>query len=43
MRLLSPRLAVAWAAACNFLAAFFLGTAVVKTIGKGMIQLDIVA
>src|SRR5215467_6139895 len=41
-RVLSPRLAVAWAAIFNFLAAFFLGTAVAKTIGKGMIQLDIV-
>jgi PiT family inorganic phosphate transporter len=41
-RVLSPRLAVVWAAAFNFLAAFLLGTAVAKTIGKGMIQLDIV-
>ena len=41
-RVLSPRLAVLWAAAFNFLAAFLLGTAVAKTIGKGMIQLDIV-
>jgi len=41
-RVLSPGLAVFWAAAFNFLAAFFLGTAVAKTIGKGMIQLDIV-
>ena len=41
-RVLSPRLAVAWAAFFNFLAAFLLGTAVAKTIGKGMIQLDIV-
>ncbi len=41
-RVLSPRLAVAWAAAFNFLAAFILGTAVAKTIGSGMIQLDIV-
>lgn len=41
-RVLSPKLAVAWAAAFNFLAAFFLGTAVAKMIGKGMIQLDIV-
>ena len=41
-RVLSPRLAVVWAAAFNFLAAFFLGTAVAKTIGRGMIQLDIV-
>ena len=41
-RVLSPRLAVAWAAAFNFIAAFLLGTAVAKTIGQGMIQLDIV-
>ena len=41
-RVLSPRLAVLWAAIFNFLAAFFFGTAVAKTIGKGMIQLDIV-
>ncbi len=39
-RVLSPKLAVAWAAAFNFLAAFFLGTAVAHTIGKGMIRLD---
>jgi inorganic phosphate transporter, PiT family len=41
-RVLSPRLAVVWAALFNFLAAFFLGTAVAKTIGKGMIDLSIV-
>lgn len=41
-RVLSPKLAVAWAAFFNFAAAFFLGTAVAHTIGKGMIQLDIV-
>jgi PiT family inorganic phosphate transporter len=39
-RVLSPKLAVVWAAAFNFLAAFFLGTAVAKTIGRGMIRLD---
>ncbi|HZQ24534.1 MAG TPA: anion permease [Terriglobales bacterium] len=39
-RVLSPKLAVAWAAFFNFLAAFFLGTAVAKTIGKGMIRID---
>jgi len=39
-RVLSPKLAVVWAAVFNFLAAFFLGTAVAKTIGKGMIRLD---
>ena len=32
-RVLSPKLAVVWAAFFNFLAAFFLGTAVAKTIG----------
>jgi PiT family inorganic phosphate transporter len=41
-RVLSPRFAVAWAAAFNFLAAFFLGTAVAKTIGSGMIRLEFV-
>lgn len=39
-RVLSPKLAVAWAAFFNFLAAFLFGTAVAKTIGKGMIRLD---
>lgn len=39
-RVLSPKLAVLWAAAFNFIAAFFLGTAVAKTIGKGMIRLE---
>ena len=41
-RVLSPGLAVFWAAAFNFLAAFVFGTAVAKTIGSGMIQLSIV-
>ncbi len=41
-RVLSPRIAVIWAAFFNFVAAFVLGTAVAHTIGKGMIQLDIV-
>jgi len=40
-RVLSPKLAVLWAAAFNFLAAFFLGTAVAKTIGSGMVRLDL--
>jgi PiT family inorganic phosphate transporter len=39
-RVLSPKLAVIWAAFFNFVAAFFLGTAVAKTIGGGMIRLD---
>ena len=41
-RVLSPRLAVIWAAFFNFVAAFLLGTAVAKTIGKGLIDLSIV-
>jgi len=41
-RVLSPRWAVVWAASFNFLAAFFLGTAVAKTIGTGMIRLEFV-
>jgi inorganic phosphate transporter, PiT family len=41
-RVLSPKLAVVWAAVFNFLAAFLLGTAVAKTIGRGMIRLDAV-
>ena len=39
-RVLSPKLAVVWAAFFNFMAAFFLGTAVAKTIGTGMIRID---
>jgi PiT family inorganic phosphate transporter len=41
-RVLSPRIAVLWAAFFNFAAAFFFGVKVAKTIGTGMIQLDIV-
>jgi len=41
-RVLSPKLAVIWAAFFNFVAAFFLGTAVAKTIGKGMIHIEFV-
>jgi PiT family inorganic phosphate transporter len=41
-RVLSPRVAVAWAAFFNFVAAFVLGTHVAKTIGGGMIDLSIV-
>ena len=41
-RVLSPKLAVLWAAFFNFIAAFLLGTAVAHTIGKGMIRLEIV-
>ena len=41
-RVLSPRFAVLWAATFNFLAAFFFGVAVAKTIGSGMIRLEFV-
>ena len=41
-RVLSPKLAVVWAAFFNFVAAFAFGTAVAKRMGSGMIQLDIV-
>src|SRR5687767_1928058 len=41
-RVLSPGQAVVWAAFFNFVAAFFFGTAVAKTVGKGMVDLDIV-
>jgi PiT family inorganic phosphate transporter len=41
-RVLSPRIAVLWAAIFNFVAAFGLGTAVAKTVGKGMVHLDYV-
>jgi len=41
-RVLSPRLAVVWAALFNFLAAFLLGTAVAKMIVTGMVRLEIV-
>src|ERR1700686_3323021 len=39
-RVFAPKPAVLLAAGFNFLAAFFLGTAVAKTIGKGMIRLE---
>ena len=41
-RVLTPGQAVVWAALFNFLAAFTFGTAVASTIGKGMINLDVV-
>ena len=40
-RVLSPRFAVYWAAAFNFLAVFVFGTAVANTIGKGIINVAI--
>ncbi len=41
-RVLSPGQAVVWAAFFNFVAAFAFGTAVARTIGKGMIDLSAV-
>ena len=41
-RVLSPGQAVAWAAFFNFVAAFGFGTAVAKTMGKGMIDVAVV-
>ena len=41
-RVLSPLAAVIWAAFFNFAAAFTVGTAVAKTVGKGMINIEIV-
>src|SRR5881398_3304967 len=41
-RVLSPGIAVVWAAFFNFVAAFGFGTAVARTIGKGLIDISIV-
>jgi len=41
-RVLSPKLAVIWAAFFNFAAAFIFGIAVAKTIYSGMIQIEAV-
>jgi PiT family inorganic phosphate transporter len=41
-RVLSPLQAVAWAAFFNFVAAFFFGTGVAKTVGSGMVDLQVV-
>jgi PiT family inorganic phosphate transporter len=41
-RVLSPGVAVLWAAAFNVAAAFVVGTAVAQTIGKGLIEPSVV-
>jgi inorganic phosphate transporter, PiT family len=41
-RVLTPQIAVVWAAFFNFVAAFVMGTHVAKTIGQGMIDLAVV-
>ena len=37
-RVLTPLQGVAWAAFCNFIAAFTFGTAVAKTVGSGLLD-----
>jgi PiT family inorganic phosphate transporter len=41
-RVLSPLAAVLWATVFNFAALFIVGTGVAKTVGKGMIDINIV-
>jgi PiT family inorganic phosphate transporter len=41
-RVLTPGIAVVWAAIFNFLAAYLLGTGVASTIGKGFVNVEFV-
>src|SRR5205823_12513181 len=41
-RVLPPGKAVSWASVFNFVAAFGFGTAVAKTVGAGMVDLNVV-
>jgi PiT family inorganic phosphate transporter len=41
-RVLTPLRAVIWAAFWNFIAAFVFGTAVAKTIGKGLVHIEMI-
>ena len=41
-RVLTPLAAVVWAALWNFVAAFIFGTAVARTMGKGLVRLELV-
>jgi PiT family inorganic phosphate transporter len=41
-RVLSPGTAVVWAAVFNFVAAFTFGTAVARTVGAGLVDINIV-
>src|ERR1700736_6228824 len=41
-RVLTPMRAVVWAAFWNFVAAFVFGTAVAKTIGKGLVHIEMI-
>ena len=42
-RVLTPGKAVVWAAFFNFIAAFTFGTAVAKTVGSGLVDLNVVS
>jgi len=42
-RVLSPRLAVVWAAFFNFAAAFIFGVGVARTIGKGVVSPEVLS
>src|SRR5260370_15863751 len=41
-RVLTPLWAVVWAAFWNFIAAFVFGTAVAKTIGQGLVRINLI-
>src|SRR5947209_15166647 len=41
-RVLSPAVAVVWAAVFNFLAAYLLGTGVAATVGSGFVNIRLV-
>jgi PiT family inorganic phosphate transporter len=41
-RVLTPMWAILWAAFWNFIAAFVFGTAVAKTIGQGLVRIEMV-
>ncbi len=41
-RVLTPGVAVLFAASCNFLAAFIVGTAVAKTVSKGLVDPSVI-
>ncbi len=41
-RVLTPKQAVFWAAFFNFIAAFFIGTEVAHTVGKGIVHLNVI-
>ena len=41
-RVLSPTVAVAWAAVFNFLGLFLFGTAVARTMGVGLVRIELI-